>query len=43
MAAGVMASNPYSIETILLSNIVVLRDELNDFKKRLEKYEGKPL
>lgn len=43
LAAGVMASNPYSIETILLSNIVVLRDELNDFKKRLEKYEGKPL
>ncbi|TGM04713.1 hypothetical protein EHQ86_10975 [Leptospira yasudae] len=41
LAAGVMASNPYSIETILLSALIVMRDEMNDLKKRLDKNEGK--
>lgn len=41
LAAGVMASNPYSIETILLSNLVVMKDKMNELEKKLEKYEGK--
>lgn len=37
LASGVMASNPYSIETILLSNLVVARDEINELKKVVAK------
>ncbi|TGK67493.1 hypothetical protein EHQ27_15675 [Leptospira wolffii] len=33
LAAGVMASNPYSIETILLSEAVNIKTEVNSLKK----------
>ncbi|TGK18859.1 hypothetical protein [Leptospira stimsonii] len=37
LAAGVMASNPYSIETILLTALVKMRTELNELKKLNER------
>ena len=36
LAAGVMASNPYSIETILLSEAVNIKTEVNSLKKAVE-------
>ncbi|MEI1280254.1 hypothetical protein V6Z05_18120 [Leptospira venezuelensis] len=33
LAAGVMASNPYSIETVLLSEAVTIKSEVNSLKK----------
>ncbi|PJZ47550.1 hypothetical protein [Leptospira saintgironsiae] len=33
LPAGVMAANPYSIETVLLMAVVVLSSEVNDLKK----------
>lgn len=35
LPAGVMAANPYSIETILLMNVVVLTDRVNELEKQL--------
>lgn len=32
LAAGVMASNPYSMETILLSNLIQIKREIQEFK-----------
>jgi len=37
LAAGVMASNPYSIETILLSNLIQLRKDWQEIQERFEK------
>ncbi|TGL53188.1 hypothetical protein EHQ61_04815 [Leptospira wolffii] len=33
LASGVMASNPYSIETVLLSEAVNIKTEVNSLKK----------
>ncbi|MCR1795533.1 hypothetical protein [Leptospira sp. id769339] len=34
LPAGVMAANPYSIETVLLMGLVVLMTEVNELKKK---------
>ncbi len=39
LAAGVMTSNPYSIETVLLSALVELKTEFTEFKKNQNKNE----
>ncbi|WCL50451.1 hypothetical protein [Leptospira sp. GIMC2001] len=40
LAAGVMASNPYSIETILLSSLIEVKTTLNDMDKKFAKLEA---
>ncbi len=40
LVAGVMISNPYSIETILLSALVELKTDLNDLKNQVEKLKS---
>ena len=39
LAAGVMASNPYSIETILLSALIEMKTTLSDMDKRFAQIE----
>ncbi|MCG6140643.1 hypothetical protein [Leptospira mtsangambouensis] len=37
LVAGVMASNPYSIETVLLSAYVEMKTDLEEMKKQIKK------
>ncbi|TGK84839.1 hypothetical protein EHQ23_09080 [Leptospira bourretii] len=37
LVAGVMASNPYSIETVLLSAYVELKSDLEEMKLQIQK------
>jgi hypothetical protein len=37
LAAGVMASNPYSIETILLSSMIQMKLEIEDLRNQVTK------
>lgn len=40
LVAGVMASNPYSIETVLLSAYVEMKTDLEDIKKVLKNLQA---
>ncbi|MFB5652823.1 hypothetical protein ACE5IS_19455 [Leptospira wolffii] len=40
LASGVMASNPYSIETVLLSQAVEIKTEVNSLKKAVTELQG---
>ncbi|PJZ45632.1 hypothetical protein [Leptospira brenneri] len=39
--AGVMASLPYPIDSMIISMLIELKKEINDLKKRLEKIPDK--
>lgn len=41
LVAGVMASNPYSIETVLLSAYVEMKTDLEDIKKQMKNLSAK--
>jgi hypothetical protein len=39
LASGVMAANPYSLETVLLSNLIRVRMEMAGLQKKLQNLE----
>lgn len=41
LASGVMASNPYSLETVLLSNLIRARVEVERLGRRISELESR--